>query len=306
MVWRGNFDVAEVPVDDLSKRVFVTGSSSMVGSVLVPLLEKNGLEPVLLGRKPLKDANQQRWHFLDLNIDSGELPLVDGGTLIHTASLWLLNGWIEKFRARGVRRVIVFSSTSRFTKGASANKYEQEVVRKLILAEEAIRSECDRLGISWTIFRPTLIYGGAGGDRNVADIARFIRKFGFFPVFGGGRGRRQPVQANDLAIACLLSLGEKSSYNKAYNLSGGETLSYVDMVNRIFRTLERRAVFVPVPIVMFKVAVAIARLVPRFQHLTADMAYRMQEDLVFEHDDATQDFGYDPGKFDPAYLKQTA
>jgi hypothetical protein len=45
--------------------------------------------------------------------------------------------------------------------------------------------------------------------------------------------------------------------------------------------------------------VTLARLHPRFGHLTPDMALRMQADLVFDHADATRDFGYCPGKFKP-------
>jgi hypothetical protein len=81
---------------------------------------------------------------------------IEADALIHTASLWLLPGWLEKYHARGVRRVIAFSSTSRFTKQASASPYELEVVNKLIAAEDHLAAECERLGMAWTIFRPTL------------------------------------------------------------------------------------------------------------------------------------------------------
>lgn len=288
----------------VSGKVFVTGASSIVGSVLIPLLEQNDLQTVILGRKPVAQSAHCSWHFLDMAVRSESLPPVEGSVLIHTASLWLLSGWLEKFKDRGVRRVIAFSSTSRFTKNASASIYELEVVNKLIAAEDYLAAECQRLNIEWTVFRPTLIYGGTGSDRNVSDIARFIRRFGFFPLFGGGKGRRQPVQARDLATACVQSLGVTTSCNKAYNLSGGETLAYADMVRRIFKALERRPVFLPVPIAIFRVVVGLARLLPRYKHLTADMALRMQVDLVFDHDEASKDFGYCPGEFDPSYLKQ--
>jgi uncharacterized protein YbjT (DUF2867 family) len=285
--------------------VFLTGRTSTIGSLLLPLLLQRGLHVHALGRRPLAEedrASGLAWSATDLAVPSQELPDVEAGALIHTASLWLLPGWLEKFYARGVRRVIAFSSTSRFTKLASASPYELEVVNKLIAAEDHLMAECQRLGMTWTIFRPTLIYGGAGGDRNVADIARLIRRFGFFPRFGQAMGRRQPVNARDLALACVQSLDAPASYNKSYNLSGGETLAYVDMVQRIFETLGRKPVFIPVPIWAFRVAVRLARLHPRFAHLTADMALRMQADLVFDHQDATRDFGYQPGRFDPAYL----
>jgi uncharacterized protein YbjT (DUF2867 family) len=288
-----------------SDAVFLTGRTSTIGSLLLALLLQRGFQVRALGRQPLAQEDHVpglAWFETDLAKPVQELPSVEAGTLIHTASLWLLPGWLEKFHARGVRRVIAFSSTSRFTKLASASPYELEVVNKLIAAEEHLMAECGRLGMAWTIFRPTLIYGGAGGDRNVADIARLIRRFGFFPRFGQALGRRQPVHARDLALACVQSLDAPASRNKAYNLSGGETLAYVDMVRRIFETLGRRPVFIPVPIWAFRIAVRLARLHPRFAHLTADMALRMQADLVFDHQDATSDFGYRPGRFDPAYL----
>ncbi|OOG44685.1 NAD(P)-dependent oxidoreductase [Polaromonas sp. A23] len=286
----------------LERKVFVTGATSTIGSLLVPMLKEHGAAVQLLGRRPQESVRGLVWSPLDLEHNAAELPQCETETLIHTASLWLLPGWLEKFNARGVRRVIAFSSTSRFTKQASTSAYEFEVVNKLIAAEEHVAAECERLGMAWTIFRPTLIYGGTGGDRNVADIARLICKFGFFPVFGTGNGRRQPVNAADLAQACVQSLAAPDSYNKAYNLSGGETLAYIDMVRRIFETLGRPPRFIRIPLPAFKLAVKLARLHPRFAHLTPDMALRMQADLVFDHSEATRDFGYRPGKFDPAYL----
>lgn len=286
----------------LERKVFVTGATSTIGSLLVPILKEQGATVRALGRSSMESVQGLAWSPLDLADHAAQLPQNEAATLIHTASLWLLSGWLEKFHTRGVRRVIAFSSTSRFTKQASASAYELEVVNKLIAAEDHVAAECERLGMGWTIFRPTLIYGGAGGDRNVADIAQLIRKFGFFPVFGTASGRRQPVNAADLARACVLSLAGPASYNKAYNLSGGETLAYIDMVRRIFETLGRPPRFIRIPMPAFRLAVRLARLNPRFSHLTPDMALRMQADLVFDHTEATRDFGYRPGRFDPAYL----
>lgn len=286
----------------LNERICVTGATSTIGSLLFPMLRKQGLSTLALGRTPVSGGAGDSWHFLDLADTTAELGDIEAGALIHTAALWLLPDWLEKFSACGIRRLIAFSSTSRFTKRASASSYELDIVGKLIAAEDRVAAECERLGIAWTIFRPTLIYGGHGGDRNVADIARLIRRFGFFPLFGAGGGLRQPVNARDLAAACLQSLDRVETHNKAYNLSGGETLAYVDMVRRIFETLGRRPIFLRIPFTAFRLAVLIARLHPRFAHLTPDMALRMEADLVFEHGEASRDFGYTPGKFDPAYL----
>lgn len=282
--------------------VCLTGATSTIGSLLLPMLLEKSLPVVALGRKPVPGGLSDSWRYLDLADKTADLGGISADALIHTAALWLLPDWLEKFHACGVRRLIAFSSTSRITKRASASSYELDVVGKLIAAEDRVAAECERLGIAWTIFRPTLIYGGHGGDRNVADIARLIRRFGFFPLFGAGGGLRQPVNAHDLAVACVQSLDRAETHDKAYNLSGGETLAYADMVRRIFETLGRRPIFIRIPFTAFRLAVLLARLHPRFAHLTPDMALRMEVDLVFEHGEASRDFGYAPGKFDPAYL----
>jgi len=283
-------------------RVCITGATGAIGSLLQPMLREQGLSSIALGRTPVLSESGDSWRYLDLSDRIAGLGVIKAEALIHTAALWLLPDWIEKFGACGVRRLIAFSSTSRFTKQASASPREQEVVAKLIAAEERVAAECGRLGIAWTIFRPTLIYGGRSGDRNVADIARLIRWLGFFPLFGTGDGLRQPVNAHDLAVACVQSLNKAETHNKAYNLSGAETLAYIEMVRRIFAVLGRRPVFLRVPFGAFQLAVRLARLHPRFAHLTPDMVRRMESDLVFEYGEASRDFGYAPGKFDPAYL----
>lgn len=91
--------------------------------------------------------------------------------------------------------------------------------------------------MGWVILRPTLIYG-RGRDRNITVIARFIRRFGFFPVLGRATGLRQPVHAEDVALACHRALEAPAATNRAYNISGGETVTYREMVRRVFLALE--------------------------------------------------------------------
>lgn len=283
--------------------IFVTGGTTAVGALVLTGLSERGCAVCCLGRHELKSTPSQSWRLVDLEDPSGGLPDVHANILIHTASSWLLQGWIEQFHARGVRRIVAFSSTSRFTKNSSASPYERDLVRRLVDAEKHIQDECERLGITWTVFRPTLIYGGKGTDRNIADIARVIRRFGVFPILGAAQGSRQPVDAADLADACLKVLANHASYNKSYDLCGGETLTYRDMVVRIFQTLGRKPVFLHVPMIFFRCAIRLFKWHPRFSHLTPEMALRMQMDLVFDAKDAIRDFGYSPGKFNPTYLK---
>jgi len=237
------------------------------------------------------------WHQCDLT-QPETFPRFSARVLFHVASIWLLPDRIEQFHENGVQRLIAFSSTSRFSKANSNSPAEQAVAESLARAEDSVASTCVRLGIAYTIFRPTLIYG-AGQDRNVADIARFAKRFGVFPILGKGIGLRQPVHVADLAQACILAADNPASFDRTYNLSGGETLTYRQMVERVFRAMGKRARIVSAPDPVFRLTIPLARLLPRYRHLKPEMATRMDRDLCFDHLAAEQDFGFSPRPFLP-------
>jgi nucleoside-diphosphate-sugar epimerase len=155
---------------------------------------------------------------------------------------------------------------------------------------------CERHAIAWTVFRPTLVYG-CGRDRNVTFIAKFVRRFGFFPLFSGGRGLRQPVHADDLAQACTQALDNRSTYGKAYILSGASTVTYREIVEAVFRELGKPVRTLDVPLPLFQAAIGIAKKLPRMRGLSTEMATRMGIDICFDHQEAATDFGFRPRPF---------
>ena len=211
--------------------------------------------------------------------------------VISLAPIRLLPALVEPLADIGVTRVIAFSSTSRFTKLASADPSERALAQWLVGSEEALAGACVRRSVAWTVFRPTLVYS-PGLDRNISEIARFIRRFGFFPIVADGRGKREPVHADDLAIGCVAALGEPRTFNRAYNLSGGETLTYREMVERVFVGLGRRPRILGIPLGVLKAVVHTARIVPRFRKLSAELVTRMNADMCFDHSQASRDFGF--------------
>lgn len=203
--------------------------------------------------------------------------------------------WLE---ARGARRIVALSSTSRFTKDTSSDPQEQGIAQGLVNAENQVQAWAQSRGIEWVVLRPTLIYQ-PGQDKNVTEIARCIERFGFFPVLGKAHGLRQPIHAADVASACIAALQSPAVANRAYNISGGETLPYRSMVGRIFAAQGRVTRVLSVPLWMFKLAVALLRCLPRYRNWTAAMAERMNRNLVFDHTEATRDFGFQPRAFTP-------
>jgi nucleoside-diphosphate-sugar epimerase len=141
-----------------------------------------------------------------------------------------------------------------------------------------------------------MIYG-LGTDKNVAEITRLIRRWGFFPLLGRGDGLRQPVHVEDLAQACVAAMDSPAGKNRAYDVSGTETLSYREMVKRIFVALDKRPRIVVLPRWCFRCALLGLRLIPRFRSWSIAMVDRMARDMVFDHSDARDAFGFDPRPF---------
>jgi nucleoside-diphosphate-sugar epimerase len=276
-------------------RALVTGASSLVGTCLVEKLRERGFAVRAFSRSERAPAPCVAWTSRDLATGLGA-PDGSAAYLFHVAPLWLLPPLVDELRKWGVERIVAFGSTSRFTKAGSTSARERQVADRLARAEEALASRSRDLGLAWTLFRPTLIYG-RGRDRNVSSIARFVSTLGFFPLVGGGTGRRQPVHAEDLALACVQVLDDPSTHGRAYDLAGGTTLTYREMVEAIFRGLGRKPRFLAVPRGLLGASLAAASRVPGLGHLTPEMAGRMEEDLVFDTTPAARDFGYSPRPF---------
>lgn len=284
-------------------RMLLTGASSQIGLFLMPRLLRDGHEIFAISRR-WRDAgggagqgdDGVQWLVDDVSAPQTSWPPVDA--LIHIAPLRLLPALLPDFLARGGRRVVCFGTTSRYSKAVSGDVSEQAFAAEQIAAESKVAELCTAANAAWTVFRPTLIYG-AGMDRNVTVIARLIRRFGVFPLFGVAAGKRQPVHADDLAAACVKALAEPHAFNAAYDLAGGETLTYREMVERIFVAQGRTPRFLPVPLTAFRAAMWCVSRIPRFKDFNVEMARRMNEDLVFDSSAAVRDFGFSPRGFKP-------
>ena len=276
-------------------KVLVTGATNQIGHFLLPHLQAAGFTVTAISRHPQPNIVGITWQQLDLQNTSFSIhsfPL-----LFHLAPLPLLPSLLARLPPNTrLNRIITFSSTSCFTKAHSPDPKERAIATELTEAETALTTICQTQGIAWTLFRPTLIYG-CGIDKNVTFIAQFIRRFGFFPMVGKGLGLRQPVHADDLAVACLQAYFSPTTVNKAYNLSGGQTLNYRDMVKAIFHHLDQKPHIISIPLPIFKLITRTLAWMPQYAHLSTAMIARINQDLCFDHTLAYQDFGYNPRTF---------
>ena len=276
-------------------RVAVVGARSQIGRYLLPRLKTAGCLVFSIGREASHSDGDQVYAFDEKEAAfTPSLGVVDA--IVSLAPLPSIEVVMKMAAALGAMRVIAFGSTGRFTKEASASLIEQDFVSQQVAAERRFKDVSEDSGIAWTLFRPTMIYG-TDADLNVTFIKSFIRRFGFFPLPFGAKGLRQPVHADDLAAACVAALGCENSFNRAYNLGGGERLAYADMVRRIFSSEGKRARVVAVPAQLLYLFVGIVSRFPKYNFVRREMVDRMFEDLIADNTPAKKDFEYCPRMF---------
>jgi nucleoside-diphosphate-sugar epimerase len=276
--------------------VLVLGATSLIGGYLERALAEAGVRYTQVSRAP--PPLDLCWLQADLGDPELAARLPPTHLVYSLSPIWLLPQALAALSGAGMKRLVAFSSTSVFTKAASSDAAERAVAAKLADAEAAVIAFCRANDVAWTILRPTLIYD-EGFDANVSRLAALIRRFGVLPVSGRGDGLRQPAHAQDLALGAIAAAGAKAARNQAYDLPGGETLTYREMVGRLFDRLNKRRLIIQLPAMFWAFAFALAR--PFLPGATAAMGQRMDADLTFDGAPAARDFGWAPRRFDPKF-----
>lgn len=286
-------------MNEMTSKIEILGIRSLVAPHLITHLSSKGFQGRCYSRTPpTKEVTGEYfpWSFLDAE-KPGEWTPEYGAIVISAMPIWLLPKLLPRITA--CKQIIAFSSTSVFTKTHSRDLKEQALVAKLAEAELRIQDFCQANAISWTILRPTLIYD-PGKDGNVSAIARFIKKWKFFPIASPGRGLRQPVHANDLAAATVEAIDNPQAFNRALNLGGGETLTYREMVTRIFESLGYKPLILPLPAIFPETGLKILGHI-RNTTYSPELFRRMNQDLAFDLSEADTVLGYKPMPFRPTF-----
>jgi nucleoside-diphosphate-sugar epimerase len=274
----------------------VIGATGLVGSYIVEQLVRGGEHPMALSRSP-RNGPDVDWLLGDLaRPDMLNFPAFT--TLYCTANAVLLADALPRLFSPALKRLVVFSSTSVLTKQETEVAAERDMIRRLADAEQRIAAACEQHGVAWTILRPTLIYG-AGRDTNITPLSRLIRRFGFMPLVGGASGLRQPVHAEDLAIGAIAAASSPAAGNKIYALAGGETLTYREMIGRIFDGLKLPRRFISVPLFLWRASFVLIK--PLYPSANVAMGTRMMKDMTFDTTPAMQDIGWKPRGFQPVF-----
>ncbi len=277
------------------KTALVFGASGQIGAPLLERLNDAGWRVYALSRQPRSDSPGRHW----LRGDFAHMPpLPDAVDAIFSCGP--LDAFARWHAGANIRapRIVAFGSTSAATKHGSEDDGERDVARRLLGAEAALFANSEQRGASATMLRPTLVYG-AGRDATLTRIAHLAQRWNRFVLPRRANGLRQPVHVHDLAAAAFAALSAPATHGRSYDLPGGETVPYREMVRRVLASLAPAPSLLELPMPLFQLALKAARARGIAVDLTDASIERMREDLVFDIAPAQRDFGYAPRSFKP-------
>jgi nucleoside-diphosphate-sugar epimerase len=277
------------------RTILVVGASGQIGVNIVALALAGGAQVIAVEHRIPLGFMHPRLRLLSADLTApAALTFPRADILIHTPPIWLLPDALPSIVVAGIKRVVAFGSASVFGKRDSLNVTERSVVESLARAEEKVSAAAAEQGLDLTLLRPTMTYG-MGLDINITRMARLIRRFHVVPIYNPASGLRQPAHARDLAEAALATWNSPVTVGRAYNLGGGEQLSYSAMVQRLFAHLGKTPRLLPLPFLPQSLDL-VNRLFPAL-HVNGEIARRMNRDLVADNESAMRDFGYRPRGF---------
>ena len=280
--------------------ILVTGITGHTGTYFIDELVKNNYKEKIrcvVRNENSKSLNHLKNSGLKYELAIGDLDDIAFlkeatkgiDTIVEIFNIRYSLNVLEAALKNKVRRIVFVHTTGIFSKYKMASG-EYKVIEK-----EVIEKATGKVDI--TILRPTMIFGDMC-DHNISKFIKMIDKLRVFPLISNGKAYIQPVNARDLGKAYYqVLMNQEATNNKDYNLSGEEEISIKDMLKQISSNLNKKTIFIPIPMWIALIAAYLLKIVTFGKKDIVEKVLRMNETRVFSHEDATKDFGYKPEKF---------
>jgi uncharacterized protein YbjT (DUF2867 family) len=286
-------------------RLMVTGGSGFLGGYVLAEAARRGHSCVALARSPQAARTVAARGATPLagNLDDGAalarvLASARCDALVNLASLGFGHApaIVAAAEWAGLERAVFISTTAVTTTLPARSK----AVR--LAAEDEIRSS----DLSWTILRPTMVYGAAG-DRNLSRLLVLLARLRpapvprgvplVVPLPGGGRQLQQPVHVADLAEAALTAVERPGAARHRYDVAGPEPLTFAEMLLAAAAAVGGRVRLVPVPMAPVIAATRGYERLSRQPRIRVEQWQRLAEDKSFPIEAAARDLDYAPRPF---------
>jgi uncharacterized protein YbjT (DUF2867 family) len=158
-------------------------------------------------------------------------------------------------------------------------------------AEELVRAS----GISYTILRPSLIYGP--GDQFTIRLSQMIRLSPVLPIIGSGRSKVQPIFIDDVTTCIVKAVTSDCCLNEICEIGGPDQLTYEEVTVAIADAMGVQRPTLHLPIFFMRSVATVLKAVLPKPPVTTDQLIMLQEDTVCSLRDIHDAFGIEPVGF---------
>jgi nucleoside-diphosphate-sugar epimerase len=288
----------------MNNTILITGGTGAMGSVLVRKLTALGNDLRVLTLPGDKNAPRLQKEGVDVRFGTIANPsdcrgLCDGvTTVLHLAAIIITSdeSLYTSVNAGGTRTIVAQASSAgvaHFIHVSSASVVYPKPTPYSIskrLAEDMVRKS----GLSWTIVRPTLVYGRQGGQEFDMFLA-YLKRFPVVPFIGSGHALKRPVFVDDVVDGLVNLACMKQGKNKVYNFSGPASISILDF-SRLCLTLmgKPRRTVVHLPVWLCLMLAGIMKRVMSNPPLKWSVIAGITQDADLDPSEAERDLGYAP------------
>ncbi len=236
-------------------KVFITGGTGFVGSVVSEKVKSFGASVTLLERNK-KKIPKLREHgfevfegtleeknavndFLSNNKFDAIINLIGiirslpefSFQKVHADYVKIL---INLAKENGIDRFIHMSAL-----GASVS--DSEYFSTKYKGEDLVKNS----GLKWTIFRPSLIFGDNAAFFD--DLINLVKTRAFIPIIGTGETKFAPIDVFSIANAYNNSLYNEKTVNKVFQLCGPDVFTFEDIIDLIMELLPPKKLKIHTP-----------------------------------------------------------
>lgn len=288
----------------MSRVVLVTGAAGEVGGRLCRRLVAAGwgVRALVLPGDPLR----ARLDGLACDIREGDIrdpdslpPAVAGvDTVFHLAAVILARdpGLYETINHQGTAHMVGAAAAAgvrHFVYVSSASVVYPRLTpygKSKLAAEGRVRAE---RRFAHTIVRPTLVYDESGGQEFMI-FREHLRRFPIVPFIGSGRALKRPVFSEDVVDGLVRMAGNRASFGKTYNLSGGEAISLDALARLILDLSGEKKRILHVPVAACRVLATVLGWVMQDPPITPYAIAGFTNDADLDPAAAVADLGYSP------------
>ena len=291
-------------------RVVVTGAAGLVGQNLIPRLKARGYADIVAIDKHPANTRILAGLHPDIRVVEADLGRpggwedafagADAVVQLHAQIGGLDPAVFDANNVTASRHVLAAAEAAGigYLVHISSSVVNSAAVDLYTETKKAQEKLVDACAIPHVVLRPTLMFGWFD-RKHLGWLARFMKKVPVFPIPGDGRFRRQPLYAGDFSNIIMSCLERRLT--GSYNISGLQTLDYIDMMRAVKTASGAGARIVRIPYGLFRSLLKTYALVDKDPPFTANQLAALVTPDVFEVIDWPGIFGVTPTPLDAAF-----